>query len=119
MALILIRGENHKKLLNSLADLERHARLKIKGKPRFIDPKKADKYAKAIIGHPLRSKSKIAILVSVEQDTNRSILKIRNIHPPAHLIVVSEEYEQWKELKKLFSTLSPLNGYYSAKKGKN
>lgn len=118
MALILIRGENQKKILNSLADLERHARLKIQGKPRFIDPKKADEFAKTIIGYPLRSKSKLAILLTVEQDTTRSIVQIRNIHPPAHIMVISEEYVQWKELKKLFETLPPLNSYYSSKEKK-
>jgi len=118
MALILIRGENQTKILNSLADMERHARLKIQGKPRFLDPKKADEYAQAIIGSPLRSKSKIAILVSVEQDATRCIVQIRNIHPPAHLMVISEEYEQWEEMKKIFGTLLPFNGYYSSKNKK-
>jgi len=115
MALVLIRGENQTKILNSLADLERYSKLKIQGKPRFLDPKKADKCAQAIIGTPLRTKSKKAVLVSVEQDTTRSILQIRNIHPPAHLMIISEEYPQWEEMKKIFGTLPPLKGYYSSK----
>jgi hypothetical protein len=119
MALILIRGENQTKILNSLADMERYAKLKIKGKPRLLDPKKADKSAQAIIGTPLRTKSKISVLVSVEQDTTGSIVQIRNIHPPAHLMVISEEYPQWEEMKKIFVTLPPLKGYYSSKIKKN
>jgi uncharacterized protein len=115
MSLVLIRGENQTKILNSLADMERYAKLKIQGKPRLLDPKKADKCAQTIIGTPLRTKSKIAVLVSVEQDATRSIVQIRGIHPPAHLMVISEEYSQWGEMKKIFGTLPPLKGYYSSK----
>jgi hypothetical protein len=116
MTLILIRGENQPKILNSLADIERHAKLKINGTPRIIDPKVADKYAQMIIKDKLRSKSKIAVLVSVQDDATSSIVRIRKIHPPAHIIVISKEYPEWKDLKKIFSTLPTLKGYYSAKK---
>ena len=119
MTIILIRAENQTKILNSLADIERHAGLKINGKPRIIDNKLADKYAKSIMKDRLRSKSKIAVLVSVKEDATLSILQIRKIHPPAHLVVISEEYRQWEEIKKIFNTLPPLKGYYSSKKKTN
>jgi len=119
MTLILIRAENQTKILNSLADIERHAGLKINGTPKLIDTELADKYARSILNAKLRSKSKIAVLVSVQEDTTRSILQIRKIHPPAHIVVISKEYPQWEKLKKIFSTLPPLKGYYSAKKQKD
>jgi uncharacterized protein len=115
MTLILIRAENQPKILNSLADIERHAGLTITGTPRIIDNKLADEYAQRIIKDKLRSKSKIAALVSVKDDTTRSIVQIRKIHPPAHLVVISKEYSEWEELKKIYSTLPTLKGYYSAK----
>ncbi|HHT19600.1 MAG: DUF356 domain-containing protein [Euryarchaeota archaeon] len=116
MALILIRAESQAKILNSLADIERHAKLKITGKPRIMDSGIADEFAQEIIKDKLRSKSKNAVLVSVKEDTTHSILQIRNIHPPAHLMVISKEYPQWGELKKIYSNLPSLKGYYSAKK---
>jgi len=119
MTLILIRAENQTKILNSLADIERHAGLKINGTPKLIDTEQADKYARSILNAKLRSKSKIAVLVSVQEDTTRSILQIRKIHPPAHIVVISKEYPQWEKVKKIFSTLPPLKGYYSAKKQKD
>ena len=118
MTLILIRGENQTKILNSLADIERHAGLKINGTPKIIDTKLADDYAQNIINAKLKSKSKIAVLISVQEDATRSIMQVRKIHPPAHVIVISNEYSQWEELKKIFNTLPPLKGYYSAKKTK-
>jgi|WetSurMetagenome_2_1015567.scaffolds.fasta_scaffold339481_2 uncharacterized protein len=115
MTLILIRAENQTKILNSLADIERHAGLKINGIPRIMDNTMADKYAQSILNAKLKSRSKIAVVVSVQEDATRSILQIKKIHPPAHIVVISKEYTQWEKIKKIFNTLPPLKGYYSAK----
>jgi len=115
MALILIRAEDQGKLLNTIADIERHAGLKVAGKPRIIDPKIADEIAENILKQQLRSKSYIAVLVRVEDDTTKSIVQIRKIHPPAHVIVISEEYSQFEALLKTFHELTYLKGYYSHK----
>ena len=37
MALILVRGENNSKLLNAIADMERHGNLTLISKPKVID----------------------------------------------------------------------------------
>jgi uncharacterized protein len=115
MALILIRAEDQSKLLNTLADIERHAGLKVAGKPRIIDSRKADEIASKILRQEVRSKSDIAVLVRVEDDTTKSIVHIRKIHPPAHVIVISEEYGEFKALEETFHGLTYLKGYYSHK----
>lgn len=118
MALILIRAENQKKILNSLADVERHAGLKITGKPRIVNPEAADRIAKGIIKQKLRSKSNIAVITEVEEDTTKSIVHIRKIHPPAHLMVISEEYKEFNNIEKKFKSFPALQGYYSHKRDK-
>jgi len=115
MALILIRAEEQGKLLNTLADIERHAGLKITGKPRIMGSSKADEIAAKILKQKLRSKSDIAVLVKVEDDTTKSIVNIRKIHPPAHVVVISEEYPEFKELEKNFFEFPTMKGYYSHK----
>ncbi len=115
MALILIRAEDSVKLLNTIADIERHAGLNVSGKPRLIRSKNADEIAGKILKQSLRSKSDIAVLVRVDENTTKSILNIRKIHPPAHVIVISEEYSEFKDLEKKFHTLPYLKGYYSHK----
>jgi uncharacterized protein len=115
MALILIRAEDQGKLLNTIADIERHAGLKIAGKPRIINRQKADEIAGRILKQKLRSKSNIAVLLRVEDDTTKSIVNIRKIHPPAHVIVISEEYKEFNTLEKSFHDLTFLKGYYSHK----
>ena len=57
MALVLIRGENNAKILNAIADLERHANLNLTTKPKKIDAKYADKIVENILKAPLRTKS--------------------------------------------------------------
>jgi len=53
--------------------------------------------------------------VLVEEDTTKSIMQVRKIHPPAHLVVISDEYEDYSNLKKSFRELVPFKGYYSRK----
>ena len=116
MALILIRANNQKKLLNALADIERHAKLKIAGKPRIINPKNADELAKEILNQKIRVNSEIAVLVKVLEDNTKSIMQIKNIHPPAHLVVISDEYKSFEKIKKIYENSPSFKGYYSHKK---
>jgi len=115
MALILIRGENNLKLLNAIADIERHANLNLSSKPKKIDSKFTDFLVEKILKSPLRTKSKVAVAFFVKEDTTFSITKIKKIHPPAHIIVVSNEYKEYEELKQKFDTASYFKGYYSNK----
>lgn len=115
MTLILIRADNQGKILNAIADIERHANLKIAGKPKIVDTEIADKLAKGILKQNLRTKCEIAALVKVLDDTTKSIMHIKKIHPPAHLVVISEEYKEFEEIKKMFNRLPVLKGYYSHK----
>jgi hypothetical protein len=116
MAIILIRADDKKKILNSLADLERHAHLKINGKPKIVPPELADEVIGRILKQKIKRKSKRAVMVMVEEDTTKSIMQVRKIHPPAHLVVISDEYEDYSNLKEIFVELEPFKGYYSLKK---
>jgi len=115
MAFILVRAENQEKILNALADLERHAKLKINGKPKIVSPELADEVMERILKQKLRSKTKRAVMVLVEEDTTKSIMQIRKIHPPAHIVVISQEYEDYHNLKNIYKELLPFKGYYSRK----
>jgi hypothetical protein len=115
MALILVRADSDKKILNALADLERHAKLKIIGKPRILQAKIADKFMKSVLKQDLKSKTKFVVMVRVQEDTTKSIMQVKKIHPPAHIMVLSREYDDYSELEKIFKDLKPLRGYYSHK----
>lgn len=115
MALILIRGDNNSKLLNAIADIERHAKLNIIDKPRKIDSKFADKMVESILNSPLRTKSKVATSFFIKENITKAILQIKKIHPPAHIIVVSDEYNEYEKLKENLESAPVFGGYYSNK----
>jgi uncharacterized protein len=115
MALILIRADDLPKLLNTLADIERHAKLRILGKPKILDSKHADKLVEKVLKTNLRMRCRRAAIIKVEEDVTKSIVNIRKIHPPAHVAVISDEYRDFEEIKDTFTKLPVLKGYYSHK----
>ena len=115
MALILIRGENNAKILNAIADVERHADLTLETKPKKVDAKFADKLVEGVLKAPLRTKSKVATAFRVKEDTTVAILQVKKIHPPAHIVVVSNTYDGYRELAKIIKEGKVFKGYYSKK----
>ncbi|MDR0911210.1 MAG: DUF356 domain-containing protein [Methanobrevibacter sp.] len=111
MALILIRGENNSKLLSTITDIERHANLTIASKPKSIDPMFADELVESILKSPLRRLSDAACAFNVKEDITLSILQVKTIHPPAHVIVVSDEYPEYRKLNSILPTCDDLEGY--------
>ncbi len=115
MALILIRGENNSKLLNAIADMERHGNLNVMTKPKVIDADFADSLVESILNSKLKTKSSVATAFFVKEDTTLSIMQIKKIHPPAHVVVVSDEYEGYKQLEDMLETSEVFPGYHSHK----
>ncbi len=115
MALILVRGENNTKLLSAIADMEKHANLNLITTPKVIDADFADSLVESILNSTLRTKSNVATAFFVEEDTTLSIIQIKQIHPPAHVVVVSDEYDGYEELDDLLDGAEKLPGYHSHK----
>jgi len=115
MALILIRGDNNSKLLNAIADIERHAQLHLIGNPQKIDAEAADSIVESILNTPLRNKSNVATAFFVSEDITLAIMQIKKIRPPAHVIVVSDEYKEFIILKGILDDAPVFRGYYSNK----
>ena len=113
MALILIRGENKSKLLSTVSDMERHGNLNLVTKPKVISAQFADSLVEQILKSKLKTKSNVAIAFFVKEDTTLSILKIKQIHPPAHIVVVSPEYAGYNELKEKLTIAQDIKGYRS------
>lgn len=115
MALILVRGENNSKLLNAISDMERHGNLNLISKPKVIDANFADSLVESILNSTLRTKSAVATAFFVQEDTTLSIMQIKKIHPPAHVVVVSDEYDGYNKLEKLLDEAPLFQGYHSHK----
>lgn len=115
MALILIRGENNLKLLNAIADMERHGSLNLTSSPKIVDPAFADSLVEDILNSELRTKSNVATAFFVKEDTTLSIMQIKKIHPPAHVVVVSDEYGAYSKLEYVLNNADDFKGYNSNK----
>lgn len=115
MALILIRGENNSKLLNAISDMERHGNLNLATNPKVVDANFADSLVENILNSKLRTKSNVATAFFVREDTTLSIIQIKKIHPPAHVVVVSDEYEGYKQLNEILEHAPNFKGYHSQK----
>ncbi len=115
MALILIRGENNSKLLSTITDIEKHANLTLITRPKVIDSNFADNLVENILNATLKTKSNVATAFFVKEDTTLSIMQVKKIHPPAHVVVVSNEYEGYKQLKNILDEADQFKGYRSSK----
>ena len=115
MSLILIRGENNSKLLNAIADMERHGNLNLSSKPKLVDAAFADSLVEGILNSKLRTKSNVATAFFVKEDTTLSIMQIKKIHPPAHVVVVSDEYGAYSKLEYVLNNAPDFKGYHSNK----
>ena len=113
MALILVRGENKSKLLSAISDIERHGNLTLITKPKVISAEFADSLVEQILKSKLKTNSNVAVAFFVKEDTTLSILKIKQIHPPAHIVVVSQEYNGYDELKEKLTIAHDMEGYQS------
>ncbi|WP_295721791.1 DUF356 domain-containing protein [uncultured Methanobrevibacter sp.] len=110
MALILIRGDNKTKVFNAIEDVEKHADLNIISNPKTLDSKVADKFVSKILNADLKTVSKVAAAFLIEENPTVAISKIRSIHPPAHITVVSDEYKVYEELLEILYSSSNFNG---------
>ena len=115
MALILIRGESDAKLLNAIGDIERHASLNIISQPKVVDSYFADSLVEEILNSELKTKSSVATAFFVKEDPTLSIIQIKKIHPPAHVVVVSDEYEGYDRLDGFLDEAEAFQSYRSHK----
>ena len=115
MALILIRGENNSKLLNAIADMERHGSLNLTSRPKIVDASFADTLVEGILNSKLRTRSNVATAFFVKEDTTLSIMQVKKIHPPAHVVVVSDEYDAYSKLEYVLNKADDFKGYQANK----
>ncbi len=97
-SLAVIRAEDISKVKIVLHDLVRYARLTYADKARRLEPVFADKILIHIMKSPLRTHCETASIVPLVEEASAAIGRIRKIHPPAHVIIVSPRHEIFYEL---------------------
>ena len=94
----VIRADDFDKVRVSLCDLMRYAHLTFADKPRRLEPAFADNILVHVMRNPLRTHCGAACIVPLNEDASTAIGRLRQIHPPSHVIIVSQRHEIFYEL---------------------
>jgi uncharacterized protein len=94
----VIRADDMSKVKTSLCDLIRYASLTFEGKPRRLEPAFADNILIHVMKSPLRMCCEAASIVPLNEDASAAIGRLRKIHPPGHIIIVSPRHDIYHEL---------------------
>jgi len=101
----VVRADDMSKVKTALCDLIRYANLSFDGKARRLEPAFADNILIHVMKSPLRSCCEAASIVSLHEDASVAIGRLRKIHPPAHIIIVSPRHEIYHELENFVDIL--------------
>lgn len=101
-AFALVRADDLDKVKIALHDLEQYGHIQFSTTPRRIEPNYADKLLVSVMGVPLRSKCNSAALVELDNYAGAAISKLKDIHPPAHIIIISPRHQMFEEISDKF-----------------
>lgn len=113
--LVLVRTDSFDKAMVALADLTRYGGIKILGDPRIIQPAISDWAFEKIVGEKPRKKPKAHVVAQIDLPPARAIGRVRQIHPPAHVVVIPPESPAHEEIMRLWPTLEKLRGFHRPK----
>lgn len=94
----VVRGNNLAKVKTALCDLVRFAHLTFADQPRRLGPSFADDILVKVMKSALKNCCESAAIVPLTEQAGSAIGRIRKIHPPAHVIIISPIQEIFHEL---------------------
>ncbi len=97
-SLAVVRADDMAKVKTALCDLVRYGHLNFADKARRLEPAFADNILIHVMKSPLRTCCEAASIVPLTDEPSAAIGRLRKIHPPAHVIIVSPRHEIFHEL---------------------
>lgn len=97
-SLAVIRADECSKLRTALHDLVKYGHISYADVPKRLEPNFADNILVNVMKSPLKSRCTAAVIVPLKDSASTAISKLRKIHPPAHVIIVSSRHEIYHEL---------------------
>jgi hypothetical protein len=94
----LVRADDSDKVKIALHDLERYGHIQFSATPKCIEPNYADELLVSVMGVSLKSKCNSAALVELNNHAGAAISRLKKIHPPAHIIIISPRHKMFEEL---------------------
>ena len=97
-SMAIVRADDASKVKIALYDLVRYGHMTFANNARKLEPTFADNILIHIMKSPLKACCTAAAIVPLEDQASIAIGKLRKIHPPAHVIIVSPRHEIYHEL---------------------
>lgn len=94
----VIRADNSAKVNIALRDLVRYGHMEFSDSPKKMDPKKADSVLENVMNSPLKNTCSSAAVVPLGDHASAAIGRLKKIHPPAHIIIVSPRHSVFSSL---------------------
>lgn len=116
-SLAVVRADDIAKVKTALCDLVRYGRLTFADKARKLEPSFADNILTHVMKSPLRSSCEAASIVPLVDEASAAIGRLRKIHPPAHVIIVSPRHEIYHELINYVDILPEIDITFEPKAG--
>jgi len=113
--IVLLRTDNFQKAMVALADLVRYGGAQIRGDPKIIPPALSDWAFEKIVGEKPKRKYNAHVVAQIDLPPAKAIGRLREIHPPAHIIVIPPNTKVHKELLRLWGTFEKLKGFHPPK----
>jgi len=113
----LVRADDSDKVKIALHDLERYGHIQFSATPKCIEPTYADELLVSIMGVSLKSKCNSAALVELNNHAGAAISRLKKIHPPAHIIIISPRHKMFEELAVKFSKYPEFDRTFNHPKG--
>lgn len=114
---VLLRSESFDKILTSLSDMKRYGDLKVIGKPKVITEEFSETLLKKTLKQEVKIKFKANVIASVEGEGGLIIDRLRKIHPPAHMIAITDKNELYLLVQRSLKDFNNLKGYTKPKVG--
>lgn len=94
----VIRADSNAKVNTALRDLVRYGHISFDDSPKKMDPQKADKVLMDVMNTPLKNSCNSAAVVPLGDHASAAIGRLKKIHPPAHIIIVSPRHNVFSYL---------------------
>src|SRR5665648_116049 len=102
----IVRADQLSKVKIALNDLVQHGNLSFGNSPRQISPTYADEILVNVMNRPLKNRCNAAAMVSLTNHPKDAINSLKEIHPPAHIVIVSPMHGIHSELVEHMNMLS-------------
>lgn len=98
----LVRADDSDKVKIALHDLEKYGNIQFSDTPRCIESEYADELLVSVMGVTLKEKCNSAALVEIKTNAGAAIGRLKKIHPPAHVIIISPKHKIFEDISRKF-----------------